>query len=450
MGRTLIQNAAVVTVDPVLGDLASADVLVEDSRIAAITPAGLQAADADIVDGRGTIVIPGLVNSHMHTWQTGLRGIASDWTLLEYFRKMHAGLATVFQPEDLHIATLVGALNQLNCGTTTLVDWCHNNPTPAHNDAAIDALRESGIRATFLHGTPKPDPKPGERGFWETPHPRAELERLLKHRTCGLIGVGAAILGPHYSTLEVAMHDFAMARDLGVIASMHQGGGAPRTPEGWQHLEEADLLGPGVNIVHGQGLSDDQLGRFCSLGMSFSVTPEVEMSEGHGMPITGRLLKNGRKPALGVDLESAISGDMLTVARFALAAQRALDNAACRESGGTIPHTSTIRAREALGWATVEGARMLGMEDRVGTLAPGKQADLVLIRADALNMQPLHDFATAVVMQACIANVDSVMVAGRWMKRDGRMLCGDIESKLARLQQSAERIVHAMDLGAAS
>jgi len=449
MSRTIIQNAIAITVDSRLGDLLSADVLIEDDRIAAIEPSGvLRPAEAERIDGRGAIVIPGLINSHMHTWQTGLRGVASDWTLLEYFRKMHAGLATVFRPEDLHIATLVGALNQLNCGTTTLVDWCHNNPTPAHNDAGIDALRESGIRAAFLHGTPKPDPRPGEKGFWETPHPRAELARLLKHRGGGLLSVGAAILGPHYSTLDVALHDFMMARDLGVIASMHQGGGPPRTPEGWQRLEQAGLLGPHVNIVHGQGLSDDQLARFCSLGMSFSVTPEVEMAEGHGMPITGRLLKNGRNPALGVDLESAISGDMLTVARFALAAQRALDNAACREATGSIPSTSTIRAREALGWATVEGARMLGMEDRIGTLTPGKQADLVMIRADTLNMHPVHDPVAAVVLHASVCNIDSVMVAGRWMKRSGKMLADGIERNLDLLRLSGERILHAMGLRA--
>jgi cytosine/adenosine deaminase-related metal-dependent hydrolase len=443
MPRILIQHATIVTMDAGLGDLRDADVLIQGDRIADIAP-GLEAADAGVVDGEGTILIPGLINSHLHTWQTALRGIAADWTLPEYFRKMHARLATVFQPEDLHIATLVGALNQLNCGTTTLVDWCHNNPTPAHNDAAIEGLHESGIRAIFLHGTPKPDPKPGERAFWQTPHPRTELERLLKHRTGALIGVGAAILGPHYSTLEVALHDFAMARELGVIASMHQGGGAPRTPEGWQRLEEAGLLGSHVNIVHGQGLSDDQLARFCSLGLSFTVTPEVEKSEGHGMPITGRLLKNSRQPALGVDIESGISGDMLTVARFALAAQRALHNLEHRERNGAIPETSTITAREALAWATVEGARMLGMENRIGTLAPGKQADLVMIRADALNMQPVHDPAASIITQASVANIDSVMVAGRWMKRDGKLLGCDVGGKLQQLRRSGERIVNAM------
>jgi hypothetical protein len=114
-----------------------------------------------VVDAPGCIVIPGLVNAHMHTWQTALRGVAANWTLLEYFKKMHAGLATVFEPQDLHIATRMGALNQLNCGTTTLADWCHNNPTPEHNDAAIAGLLSTGIRAAFFHGTPKPDPQAG-------------------------------------------------------------------------------------------------------------------------------------------------------------------------------------------------------------------------------------------------------------------------------------------------
>jgi cytosine/adenosine deaminase-related metal-dependent hydrolase len=443
MQRTLIRDATLVTMDERLGDFAAASLLIEDDRIKAIQPDG-EIGDAEIVDGRGFIVIPGLVNAHMHTWQTALRGAASNWTLLEYFKRMHAGLATVFRPEDLHIATLVGALNQLNCGTTTLVDWCHNNPTPAHNDAAIDALRESGIRAAFFQGTPKPDPEPGQPGFWETPHPRAELERLLKQRAGGLVSVGAAILGPHYSTLDVALHDFRMARDLGVIASMHQGGGAPRTPEGWPRLDQEGLLGPHINIVHGNGLSDAQLARFCSLGMSFSVTPENEMTQGHGFPITGRLRKLGRAPSLGVDLESVVSGEMLTAARIALGMQRALDNVACREATGTIPATSTVPVREALSWATIEGARMLRMEDRIGSLMPGKQADLLLISTGELNVQPIHDPVATVVMQASLLNIDSVMVAGRWMKRSGRLLASGLPEKLDQLQRSGERIMQAM------
>ncbi|MFZ9298616.1 MAG: amidohydrolase family protein [Hylemonella sp.] len=443
--RTLIRNATIITMDR-QGDLPCADLLVQGDAIAAIGP-DLSADQAEVVDGRGCIVIPGLINAHMHTWQTALRGVAANWTLLEYFQKMHAGLATVFTPDDLHIATLVGALNQLNCGTTTLADWCHNNPTPAHNDAAIQGLLQAGIRAAFFHGTPKPDPKPGERPFWEVPHPRAEVERLLKaHQGHPLLSVHAAVLGPHYSTLEVALHDFRMVKELGLIGSLHQGGGPARTPDGWERLEAEGLLGPQINIVHGHALSDAQLQRFCALGMSFSAAAESEMSQGHGHPITGRLRQLGHAPSLGVDLESVMSGDMLSQARIALGMQRSLDNAVWREKHGTIPPTSTITTREALAWVTVEGARMLGQLDRIGTLAPGKQADLVLIRASDLNMQPVHDAVSSVVFQTSLANIDSVMVAGRWKKRHGQLPGMELGPKLAALQASGRKITAALGL----
>ena len=444
MARTLIQGATIVTMEG--ADLPQGDILIEGDTLAAIAPQ-VPADDAAVVDARGCIAIPGLVNAHMHTWQTALRGLAANWTLLEYFRKMHAGLATVFTPEDLHIATHVGALNQLNAGTTTLADWCHNNPTPAHNDAAIDALLRSGIRAAFFHGTPKPDPKPGERPFWEVPHPRAEVERLLRaHQGRPLLTVQTAVLGPHYSTLEVALHDFRMARELGLIASLHQGGGPARTPGGWEQLEAAGLLGDHVNIVHGHALDDAQLARFCDLGMSFSAAAENEMTQGHGHPITGRLRALGRAPSLGVDLESVLSGDMLTQARVALGMQRTLDNAAHREAYGSIPSTSTITTREALAWVTVEGARMLKQLDRIGTLAPGKQADLVLIRADGLNMRPVHDPVSTVVMQTSLADIDSVMVAGQWKKRGGQLVGVDVAPLLDALEASGRKITRAMGL----
>ncbi len=443
--RTLIRGATVITLDA-QGDLPRADVLVTDDHITDIAPA-LQVDDAELVDASGCIVIPGLVNAHMHTWQTALRGLAANWTLLEYFQKMHAGLATVFEPDDLYIDTMVGALNKLNCGTTTLADWCHNNRTPAHNDAAIQGLLESGIRAAFFHGTPKPDPKPGERPFWEVPHPRHEIERLLKaHQGRDLLSVHAAVLGPHYSTLDVALHDFRMVKELGVVGSLHQGGGPARTPDGWEKLEADGLLGPQINIVHGHALSDAQLKRFCDLGMSFSAAAENEMTQGHGHPITGRLRQRGVTHSIGADLESGMSGEMLTQARVALGMQRSLDNVAYREAHGSIPPTSTISTREALQWVTVEGARMLGQLDRIGTLAPGKQADLMLIRADDLNMQPVHDPVSTVVMQTTLANIDSVMVAGQWKKRHGRLLGVNLAPRLAALQASGQKITTALGL----
>jgi cytosine/adenosine deaminase-related metal-dependent hydrolase len=448
MRRTLIKSAVIISMDDAIGDFSTGDVLIEGSRIVDVRPLidlGSGATEAEIIDGTGRIVIPGLINAHMHTWQTGLRGYAANWTLLEYFRRMHAGLATVFRPEDIYIATLVGALNQVNQGTTTLVDWCHNNPTPDHTDAAVRGLIESGIRAAFFHGSPKPEPKPGEPHFSEIPHPRREVERLLAGPLAdrdGLVTLGLAILGPHYSTLDVAMHDFRLAREFKLIASMHQGGGPAKTPDGWEKLIEAGLVGAGVNIVHGNDLPDDLLDRMVDLGVSFSVTPENEMIQGHGFPITGRLLKRGVRPTIGIDLESVLAGDLFSAARVALSTQRALDNAESRKASGTIPATTTIPVREALRWITTEGARMLGRENQIGSLTPGKLADLVVINASDLNLVPVHDPISTVVMQTSLANIEAVMIGGVWKKRNGRLLADGLEAKKELLVQSGRRLVH--------
>ena len=263
--------------------------------------------NAVVVDGRGKIVIPGLVNAHMHTWQTALRGVASNWTLLEDFKNMHAGLATVFRPEEPgHRDALSAPSTRLTAAPPRSWTGATTTRTPADNDAAIDALQESGASAPRSStAPPKPNPKPGQPGFWEVPHPRTELERLRKHRVGGLVSLGAAILGPHYSTMEVSRHDFEMARDLGLIASMHQGGGPPRTPDGWPTLEREGLLGPDINIVHGNDLSDDQPARLRRRHDLFDCAGERDDP--------GARVSHYRPPAplgrvrLGIDLESVIS-----------------------------------------------------------------------------------------------------------------------------------------------
>ena len=195
----LIKNAHIVSMDDQIGDLSSGDVLIDDDAIVAVGVDSEFPAGTEIIDATEKILIPGLVNAHLHAWQTVLRGIAVDWTMSDYMKGIHAGLATIFRPNDIHISTLVGALNQIDCGTTTVVDWCHNNPTPAHTDAAIAGLEESRIRALFLHGSPKPDPKPGEKHFSQVPMPRGEVERLRGGKFSSddqLLTFGLGILGP--------------------------------------------------------------------------------------------------------------------------------------------------------------------------------------------------------------------------------------------------------------
>jgi cytosine/adenosine deaminase-related metal-dependent hydrolase len=429
--------------DPALGELENSDLLFEGDTIVQIGR-HLDSKKADkVIDASGKILMPGLVNAHMHTWQTALRSVTSNWTILEYFANMHAGLATNFQPDDIYIATLMGALNQINCGTTTLGDWCHNNPTPAHTDRAIDGLMASNIRAVFFHGSPKPDPKPGQKHFSEVPHPRAEVERLLNTRFKhpGLVSLGLAILGPHYSTYEVAVHDFLLAREFKLIASMHCAGAAAKTPDGWERLVQEGLMGNNNNIVHGNNLTDAQLKMMIDLGVTFSLTPETEMTQGHGMAITGRLLELGAAPSLGVDLESSISGDMFSVARFALGTQRALDNAHSKDTQHKLPDTSTIYCKQALEWITIKGAQALNLDDKIGSLTVGKQADLVLISAEDLNMSPVHDPISSVVMQTSLANIDTVIIAGETRKEHGRLIYPKLGELKTQLVQSGNRLM---------
>ena len=443
MGRTLIRSGMVVTMDEALGVLGRGDVLIEDGRIAAVAPS-IAAGDAEVIDAANRIVMPGFVNAHIHTWQTGLRGIAADWTILEYLHHMHAAIAPGFSPDDIYISNLVGALNQLNAGVTTLVDWCHNNPSPAHTDRAIDGLIDSGIRAVFLHGSPKPDPKPGQPHFSEIPHPRGEIERLARDRLPGrdgLVTLGMAVLGPAYSTYEVSRHDLALARELGMVCSMHVGGGAMRTPDGFPRLVAEGLVGGHVNIVHGNSLADEQLRPLVDNGATVTVTPEVELQMGFGDCLTGRLRAFGSAPSIGSDVESSLGSDMFTTMRMALQAQRNLDNQAVIRRTGRAPEQISIPCREALQWATVNGAAMVGLGDRIGSLAPGKDADIVLLRADDLNLVPVVDPVASIVLHAGAGNVDTVLVGGRVLKRHGGLLRGDLARRASELAETSQRIL---------
>jgi len=443
MSRILISGGTVVSMEPGQPDGETADVLVEDAPISAIGALG-DVADAEIIDATGYIVLPGLIDSHVHTWQTGLRGIAGDWTVPRYMRAMHAGLATFFRPEDIRIANLVGALAKLNAGITTLVDWCHNNPTPNHTDAAVDGLEETGARALFLHGSPKPDPKPGQKHFSEVPMPRKEIERLRKGRFASddrLVTLGLAVLGPQYSVYDVCEQDYRLARELALISSAHTAGGPMLSPGSFEKLIELGLIDGRCNIVHANNFDDALLATLVDAGANFTVTADVEMQMGFGDPLTGRLRDLGSPMTIGADVEPAASGDMFTAMRLTMAVQRNADNKAALARGETLTDNAAITCRDALEWVTVNGARMCGMADMIGSLAPGKQADIVLLKADGPSLFPVHDPYSAVVRHAGVGDVDTVLVAGRPVKRNGRLLFSGLREKQAELLRSGRRIL---------
>ncbi len=443
MTRLLIKGGSIVSMDAAIKDLPQGDVLVDNGRIAAIAPM-LAADNAEIIDARGMIVLPGLINAHVHTWQSALRGIAGDWTVGKYMQAMHGGLAGHFRPEDVQIANLMGALNALNSGTTTLVDWCHVNRTPDHTDAAIDGLAASGARALFLHGSPKPDAKPGERHYSEIPMPRAEIERLRKGRFAGndgLVTLGLAILGPSYSTREVTVSDVHLARDFGLIASMHVGGGIVMQPDGFQRLLDDGLIGGNFNIVHGNDMAHELIRALAGKGAQFTSTAEIELQMGYGDPLTGVLQACGSPMSIGTDVEPASRGDMFSAMRTTLQHERHRRTLEILSQTGSRPLDIPVTCRQALEWATINGARMAGLDSQVGSLTPGKQADIVLLRADDLSMFPVTDAIASAVMQGGVASVDTVLVAGCIVKRDGRLLYGALAEKKAALRQSGERIL---------
>ena len=195
------------------------------------------------------------------------------------------------------LGNLIGSLNQINSGATTIFDWCHNNATPAHTDAAIAGLREAGIRAVFGHGSPKPDAKKGQIPYTHMPHPRSELERLRKGAFAsddGIITLAMAALGPDFSIWEVTEHDFRLAKELDLIISTHVWGGPnSKAGQGYRKLAKQKLLGPNHNMVHGVYLGDNELKLIVDSGASVTVTPEVELQMGYGAPLTGRLRKLG-------------------------------------------------------------------------------------------------------------------------------------------------------------
>ncbi|MDF3100062.1 MULTISPECIES: amidohydrolase family protein [Burkholderia] len=435
MNKILLTGARVITMAENRPDVEDVDLLIEGDKILAIGN-NLSASGAVVVDLSGRIIIPGLINAHLHSWQTPLRCVGAAWTLLDYLANMHGGVASHYTPDDMRIAALAGALNQINCGVTTLGDWCHNTQTPQHAEQAVAGLVDSGIRAVFLHGTP--------HTAADAPHPLNEVDRLMmgpiSHNP--LLTLGMAIKGPQYSTTKVAIGDLRAAHERGLVVSMHQSGGRPGAA--WEAVRDAGVIGSRTNIVHGADLDDDWLKTLVGAGANFTITPENELAQGHGVPITGRLMRLGISPSLGTDVESAVSGEILIAARVALAHQRGLDHQVQRQLTRMAAVTSPITSKQALSWVTVEGARSMGMFDRVGRLLPGMQADLVVIDTSALNLWPAHEPIVA-ALHASIANIEAVMIAGAWRKRGHQLLREDLADVKNRILNSGQRLVYQLN-----
>jgi len=445
--RTLIRCGWLVSMDPRIGDLREADVLIERDRIAAVGR-GLAVRDAATIDALDKIVMPGLVDAHIHVWQSGLRGIGGEWMGADYHRIVHGNLATRYTPEDNYLGNLIGALAQLDNGVTTVLDWCHNLTSLEHAERAVDGLEEAGIRAVFGHGTAKPPTPPGATPYTHVPHPRDRATALRTRRLAkddARVTLALAILGPHWSTWDVVAQDIRLARELGLLSTSHATKRRADcvTPDGYARLAAEGLLGPDHNIVHGNYIADEELKAIVDSGASVTSTVLVELHGFAADPLAGRVRALGARPSLGVDVETIVTGEMFREMQAALLHLRAVAHRDVEREGPQSSPTIPVRSREALEWATLGGARALGLEDRIGSLTPGKKADVVMLRATDLNLFPVHDAVLSVVEQAHGGNVDTVLVDGVFRKRDGRLcVAADVlRRRQAELVESAARIL---------
>lgn len=409
-GRTLIRGGIVLSLDPGVGDFPEADVLIDGDRIVEVRP-GLDVAEAEVIDASGMIVVPGFVDSHRHIWEGLLRNIGTDVPLegrSSYISFVLHKLAPAFRPEDAYIGDLLSALGAIDAGVTTLLDWSHIQGSPAHTDAVIQALKDSGMRAVFAYGFPW-------WGKWEERQPSWFVRAATEHFSTKdqMLTLALAAPGPEFTDFEVTRDHWKLAREADARITTHVGVGSYGLDGKLQEMGEAGLLGADTTYIHCTTLNDTEIQMIVDSGGTVSLASPVEMMMGHGMPPIQKFLDRGLRPSLSVDVETNVPGDMFNQMRSVLALQRTL---AAAEGRPPLP------TMEVLACATIEGAKANGLDAKVGSLTPGKQADIVMLRTDRLNVTPLNDPATAVVAGMDTGNVDTVVIAGRVMKRHGELL----------------------------
>ncbi len=439
--RLLLRGGHVLSMDPRIGDIYGGDVLIEGDRIAEVAPS-IEAGDAQVVDAAGCIVIPGFIDSHRHTWETVIRGIAPDVSLGGYFDIVLDQLAPAYRPEDVYAGNYLGSLEAIDAGVTTLLDWSHISNTPEHADEAIRGLADARLRAVYCYGNP--NTSLAEWWYTSTLEAPEDIRRVRDRYFSsdeGLMTLAMGTRGPGFCTPEVVRHDWELARDVGAPISVHVGMGpyAGRFSMVKQ-LDELGLLGPDTTYIHCNYLSDEEFKLIADTGGKVSISPTVEMIMGHGTPPTAKALAHGLRPSLSIDVVTTVPGDMFTQMRF-LFAQDRLQAHEAAFAAESEEEPKLLTSREVLEFATIEGARVCGIEERTGSLTPGKQADVVLVRGDDTNTYPVIDPVSTLVLQADTRNVDTVIVAGKVLKRGGKLVDADLRGARDRAESSLDHLL---------
>jgi 5-methylthioadenosine/S-adenosylhomocysteine deaminase len=433
----LLKGGLVVTVDNSLGDLPDADVLIRDGVIVEVAP-GLSTSSkkAEVIDCKGRLVIPGLVDTHRHVWQGAIGAFTPQITGAGYGPAVLNGISTRYEPEDIYAGALWGALQAIDAGITTIADWAHNLRSAEHANANLRGLQESRIRGYFLYGGPGPTsdtPNP--------PHPQDARRMRDEHFPKGVSGrlrMGMALRGPCFTSAERNAEDFKFARELGLPISTHVG--MAGTSDAIIVLDRFGLLGPDVNYAHGNMLTDKEFDLIAQSKGTISLTPSTDMLMQFGTyPGTGRALQHGVRCGFGVDTICSCGTDLFSEMRLALAAERSRANAPALARGEQVP-TVALHQRDMLRLATIDGARVWNMEKEIGSLTPGKQADVTVIDMRSPHLDGYGDSIATMVLGAGPADVETVIVGGDIVKRDGKLMGAHIGKARKLMLESRERL----------
>ena len=417
--RILFKGGCVLSFDQAIGDFDQADVLIEGKKIAAVGR-NVAAANATVIDATGTIVLPGFIDTHHHLYQALLRNIQGNGLLADYFRDIANGPKSAtpfFRPQDAYIGGLSGALRSLDSGVTTIADVSQVNNSPEHSDALIHGFRQSNARIVFAYTAGA-----GPNVKWPQ-----DLERLLKQ----YFSSSDQLVTPAFSG-SVNRDVFATGRKYGMRIWSHIVETLPNSfPKDFEQMGAEGVLRSDNVYIHFTGATPKQAKLVADTGGAVSAAVPIEMTMRHGMPVVQTCLDVGLTPSLSSDVETSMSADMFTMMRSCFLLQRAALNERSIQGEKDLPKLLT--ARDVIAMATVQGARDCALDKKVGTLTPGKEADIVMLRADTIDSFPLNNAYGAIITGMDTSNVDTVMVAGKIVKRHGKLVGVD----LARLRKDA-------------
>jgi 5-methylthioadenosine/S-adenosylhomocysteine deaminase len=434
----LFRNGLVLTMDDVHRVLPNADVLVVGERIAEVGP-GLRSPEGALeIDASNGILMPGMIDTHRHMWQTAMRGYGADWTLSQYFVWYYLESGKLFRAEDVYAGNLLSALEAIDAGVTLTVDWSHGLQTVEHADAALDALLEVPGRFVLAYGNI-------QQGPWEW-SAKPEFREFVKRRIAGggdMLGFQMAfdVTGDPQFPERAA---FEVARELDVPVTTHAGVWGATNDDGIRLMHENGFMTPQTIYVHAATLTPDSYNRIAATGGSVSISTESEQSAGQGYPPTWQLRQHQIPVSMSMDSSVWWSADLFSAMRATLGADRSRDHLEAHARQETITHVH-LRAEQVVDWATRGGSKALGLDSVVGSVETGKKADLVLIKNDASPvMFPLLHPYGHLAFQTQRGDVHTVVINGRVVKKDHRLIDSDLARARRAVEQTIEHLIGKM------